>query len=60
MVLGGRWVEVPVEVPEEVPGVGLETLELTELLTELDEVGLEVGLTELELEVGFCLSTRWR
>lgn len=52
--------EVPVEVPEEVPGVGLETLELTELLTELDEVGLEVGLTELELEVGFCLSTRWR
>lgn len=52
MVLGGCLVEVPVEVP----GVGLETLELTELLVELDEP----GLTELEVELGFCLSTRWR
>lgn len=56
MVLGGRVVVVP---EGGLPGVGLEPLELTELLTELDEV--EVGLTELEVvEVGFCLSTRWR
>lgn len=68
MVLGGRLVEVPVEVPGEVPGevagevagVGLETLELSELLKELEELGLGVGLTELEPEVGFCLSARWR
>lgn len=56
MVLGGREVVVP---EGGLPGVGLGPLELTELLSELDEV--EVGPTELELEVvevGFCLSTR--
>jgi hypothetical protein len=48
-----------VVVPEgELPGVGLEPLELTELLTELDDVVVE--LTGLELGVGFCLSTRYR
>lgn len=52
IVLGGRLVDVPVDVT----GAGLVVLELTELLSELE---LGVGLTELELEVGFCLSTRW-
>lgn len=60
MVLGGRWV---VDVPV-VPGVGVGALgpELTELLGELDGLGLGEGLEELELglelELGFCLSAR--